>query len=144
MTKCRDIMTKDPVVCTPNDTVDRVAQVMKWEDVGPVPIVDDAVTRRLLGIVTDRDLALKIVAEGREPKRTRVEEVMTLNPVNCRPDDDIEEALEAMEKHQLRRLPIVDEENCLVGIIAQADVARKLDSNDTADLVQEVSEPARP
>lgn len=142
--KCRDLMTKDPVVCMPSDTVDKVAQVMKSEDVGPVPIVEDSMTKKLLGIVTDRDLALKIVAEGREPRSTKVGDVMTTNPVSCRPDDDIEDALDAMEEHQVRRLPIVDEENRVVGIIAQADVARRLDSDDTADLVEEVSEPTRP
>ena len=123
MKKCSDVMTENPVYALPDDTVEKVAQLMKKEDIGPVPVVDDERNKRLVGIVTDRDLALKVVAEGRDPQTTKVEEVMTRKLITCRPDDDVESAMKAMAQYQLRRIPVVDEANRLVGIISQADVA---------------------
>jgi CBS domain-containing protein len=135
-------MTKNPRCCLPNDTVEDAAQLMKAEDVGPVLVVDDYNTKKLAGIVTDRDLAMKVVAEGRDPKTTRVEQVMTRNPVTCHPDDDIREAMNTMAEHQVRRIPIVDHDTRIVGIIAQADVATRLDAPvRTAEVVEEISQP---
>ena len=102
MTKCSEVMTKHVVCCLPDDTVSEVAQLMKREDVGPIPVVQDVETKKLVGIVTDRDLALKIVAEERDPKSTKVKEVMTRDLVTCKADDDIKKAIDAMVKHQLR------------------------------------------
>src|SRR4030095_13081954 len=126
MTKCSEVMTKNPVVCMPNDMAAKVAQVMKTEDVGPIPIVENVQTRKLVGMVTDRDLVVKMVAEGRDIKTTRAEEVMSRKIVTCRADDDLQKVLEAMSKNQLRRIPIVDGEDRIVGIIAQADVATRV------------------
>ena len=111
MKKCNEVMTKNPVCCLPNDTVSKVAQLMKSKDIGPVPIIENEQTRKLVGIVTDRDLALKIVAEGRDPKSTKTEEVMTRKIVTCRAEDDLQKALDAMSEHQLRRIPVVDINN---------------------------------
>jgi CBS domain-containing protein len=146
MKKCKDVMTRDPVCCVPGDTVSRLAQVMKTEDVGPVPIVDDRSTKKLRGIVTDRDLAMQVVAEERDPSRVMADDVMSPDPVTCRPDDDLDTALDAMKKHQVRRILVVDDDGTLVGIIAQADVAlRSGEREKTADLVAAVSKPrARP
>jgi len=141
--KCKDIMTKDPVCCLPGDTVDQAAQLMKDEDVGPVPVVADQQTKRLLGIVTDRDLAVKVVAEARQISAVPVEEVMTLNPVTCHADDDLQHAIDAMEKNQVRRIPVVDDDNRIIGIIAQADIAtRTNEPQTTAEVVEEISKSA--
>jgi len=142
MKKCSDVMTENPVSASPEDTVLQVAQLMKREDIGPVPIVDNEQSRKLVGIVTDRDLALKVVAEGRDPNTTRVEEVMTRKLVTCRAGDDVETAMNAMAQYQLRRIPVVDDGMKLVGIIAQADVATRVDQpQKTAQVVREISEP---
>jgi CBS domain-containing protein len=139
--KCRDVMTENLVFCTPEDTVSKVAQMMKREDIGPVLIVDNARSKKLVGIVTDRDLALKVVGEGRDPKTTRVEEVMSRKLVTCHADDDVENALKAMAQYQLRRIPVVDANMGLVGIISQADVATRVDEPEkTAEVVREISQ----
>ena len=141
MKKARDVMTKDLIYASPQDTVSHVAQLMKREDIGPVLIVDNEESKRLVGIVTDRDLALKVVAEGRDPQTTYVEEVMTRKLITCRPDDDIDNAMKAMAQYQLRRIPVVEDDNKLVGIISQADVATRVDEPEkTAEVVKEISE----
>ena len=141
MKKCSDVMTGNPVYALPDDTVEKVAQLMKKEDIGPVPVVDDEQNKRLVGIVTDRDLALKVVAEGRDPQTTKVEEVMTRKLITSRPDDDVESAMKAMAQYQLRRIPVVDNDDRLVGIISQADVATRVDEPEkTAEVVKEISE----
>src|SRR5690242_19186123 len=117
---CRDVMTTDPACCLPNESATRAAKLMKTGDVGSLPICDDRHTKKLLGIITDRDLAIKVVAEGRDPRTTRLEEIMSRNLVTCRADDDLQNAVKAMESHQVRRIPVVDQDNTLVGIIAQA------------------------
>ena len=98
-------------------------------------------SKRLVGIVTDRDLALKVVAEGRDPQTTKVEEVMTRKVITCRADDDVENAMKAMAQYQLRRIPVVDKDGRLVGIISQADVATRVGEPErTAEVVREISE----
>ena len=139
--KNSDIMTKDLVYSLPSDMVSDVAKLMKDEDIGPVLIVDDSNDgKRLVGIVTDRDLAIKVVGEGRDPNSTRVEDVMTGSLVTCRADDDVENAMRAMAQNQLRRIPVVDDSGQLVGIISQADVATRLNEpQSTAEVVKEIS-----
>ena len=139
--KCNEVMTKNPVCCLPNDSVAKAAGLMKSEDIGSIPVIENEQTKKLVGIVTDRDLALKVVAEGRDPKTTKVEAVMTHNVVTCRAEDDLQKALDAMAKHQLRRIPIVDNDNKILGIIAQADVATRADQPEkTAEMVMEISQ----
>jgi len=143
MPKCSEVMTRDPACCLPGDTVDRAAQLMEAEDVGPVPVVEDQGTKKLVGIVTDRDLAIKIVAQGRDAQSTKVEEVMTRDPVTCRPDDDLQQALDAMGQHQVRRIPVVDDNGSIIGIIAQADVATRTEEPEkTEDVVEKISQPS--
>ncbi|HEX8844714.1 MAG TPA: CBS domain-containing protein [Pyrinomonadaceae bacterium] len=138
--KCSEIMTKDPVCCLPTDTVDKAAQLMKTENVGPIPVVKDQQSKRLVGIVTDRDLALKVVAEARDAKTTTVEEVMTTGVVACRADDDLQKAINAMEENQVRRIPVVDDNGQIIGIIAQADIATRVNELEkTAEVVEEIS-----
>jgi len=138
--KCKEIMTKDPVCCLPDDEVQKAAKLMKDENVGVIPIIEDEETKGLLGIVTDRDLALRVVAENRDIISTRIKDVMTTGAVSCQPDDDLQKALEAMEKNQVRRIPVVDTNQKIVGIIAQADVATRLgEPESTAAVVEEIS-----
>ena len=138
--KNSDIMTKDLVYSRPSDMVSDVAQLMKDEDIGPVLIVDDSNDgKRLVGIVTDRDLAIKVVGEGSDPQNTRVEDVMTESLVTVRASDDVQSAMQAMAQNQLRRIPVVDDGQ-LVGIISQADVATRLNEpQSTAEVVKEIS-----
>jgi CBS domain-containing protein len=134
-------MTRNPVYARPDDTVASVARLMKENDIGPVPIVDDNSSKKLVGIVTDRDLAIKVVAAGRDPQTTPVREVMTTSVITCRDEDDIETALDAMSTQQLRRIPVVDDGNMLLGIIAQADIATRMDRPEkTGEVVKDISE----
>jgi len=142
MKKCNEVMTKNPVCCLPSDTVSTVAGLMKSKDIGPIPIIDNEQTRTLVGILTDRDLAVKIVADGRNPKSTKAEEVMTREVVTCHAEDDLQNALDAMSGHKLRRIPVIDNNSRIVGIIAQADVATRVDEpEETAAMVRGISQP---
>jgi CBS domain-containing protein len=140
MKKCTDVMTDNLFYCLPGDSVMKAAEMMKREDIGPVLVVENDQNRKLVGIVTDRDLAMKVVAEGRDPKSTKLDAVMTRKLVTCHADDDLQKALDGMAQHQLRRIPIVDADNHVVGIIAQADVAtRANEPEETAAVVKEIS-----
>jgi CBS domain-containing protein len=141
MKKCSEVMTSNPVCCLPDDMAADVAELMRSENSGSIPVVENTETRKLVGIVTDRDLALRIVAEGLDAKSTQVEVVMTREVVTCLADDDLQKALDAMADHQLRRIPIVDNDRRVVGIIAQADVATRGDQPEkTGELVREISQ----
>lgn len=140
MKKCSDVMTSELVYSSPNDLVSDVAHLMKMEDIGPVLIVDDSNGRKLIGIVTDRDLALKVVGEGLDPNETKVDEVMTTEVITCRAEDDVQNAMQSMAQHQLRRIPVVDDQGMLVGIISQADVATRVNEpKKTGEVVKEIS-----
>ena len=141
MKTCNDVMTKNPVCCRPDDTVAKAAKLMKSENIGSVPVTEDEKTRKLVGIVTDRDLATKVVAKALDAKTTTVGSVMTRKVVTCRAGDDVQKALDAMAEHQLRRIPIVDDNRSIVGIIAQADVATRVNQPaKTAEVVKEISQ----
>jgi CBS domain-containing protein len=142
MSKCSQVMTQGPSCCLASDTVEIAVRLMKDEDVGSVPVIANRETKKLVGIVTDRDIALKVVAEGQDRKDIHVEDVMTRNPVAFHADDDLQKALAAMAKHQVRRIPIVDDRNQVVGIISQSDVATRVQKPEkTAELVKEISKP---
>jgi CBS domain-containing protein len=136
-------MTKDPLCCVPADSAQRAAQLMRDRNVGAVLICESQETKRLVGIVTDRDLAVRVVAEGCDPAGTCVGDVMTREVFSCHPEDDVQHALDLMERHQVRRIPIVDHQNRIVGIITQGDVAIRLrDPEKIAEVVVEVSKPS--
>jgi CBS domain-containing protein len=142
MKKCSEVMTKNPSCCLPTDTVSKAAQWMKNEKVGSIPVVENEQTKKLIGIVTDRDLALQVIADGRDAKSTKVADVMTKDVVTCSVDDDIQDAVDAMADNQLRRIPVVDKDNKIVGIISQADVATRVNEpEETAKMVKEISQP---
>ena len=141
--KCSEVMTDNPACCLPGDLVSQAARVMRREHVGPVPVISDEQTRELIGIVTDRDLAIKVVAESRDSNKTTVGEVMTNTIVACRGDDDMSSAIAAMEEHQIRRIPVIDQGGRIVGIISQADVATRVHEPErTAEMVEEISRAA--
>jgi CBS domain-containing protein len=141
MKKCSDIMTKDLVTCTAENTIVGVARLMKTEDIGPVLIVDNEQSKTLVGIVTDRDIVVKAIADGQDVNTTRVGDVMSKKLVTCRADDDVDVAMKAMAQFQLRRIPVVEENMRLVGIISQADLATRVDSPEkTGEVVKEISE----
>jgi CBS domain-containing protein len=132
-------MTTNPACCEPGSTVEQVAVLMRKQNIGSVPVVASLQALDLVGIVTDRDLTIKVIAEGRDPRQATVGEVMTPRPITCHPDDQISRALETMARHQVRRLPVV-EQGKVIGIIAQADIATRLRAPaDTAALVEEIS-----
>ena len=126
MPTCRELMTREPVCCEPNDAVTRVAELMKKEDVGSVPVVESLASRRLVGIVTDRDLVTKVVAGGRAVEQATARDAMTFNPATCAEEDDISHAMLLMAQRQVRRMPVVDTQGRVTGIIAQADVATRV------------------
>jgi CBS domain-containing protein len=136
MAQIRDVMTSNPTTCEPSTTVVEAAKVMASEDVGPVPVVEGG---RLVGLVTDRDLVIRVIAEGRDPNSTTLGEIATSDLVTVQPDTDLEEATRLMSQHQVRRLPVV-ENSRLIGIVAQADVARTLEEEKVGAVVEDISQ----
>jgi CBS domain-containing protein len=137
VTQIRDLMTENPSTCESSTPVVEAAKVMAREDVGPIPVVESG---RLTGLVTDRDLVVRVLAEGRDPQRTTVGEIATGEVVSISPDASLDEALKVLASNQVRRLPVVDGDR-LVGIVAQADVARHADEVQTGEVVEEISKP---
>jgi CBS domain-containing protein len=140
--RIQDIMTKDPSTVTPDASVREAAQVMKREDVGIVPVIDGQSGRRLVGVVTDRDIAIRCIADGKDGT-CRVRDVMSTDDIaTCRESDDVDNVMDAMRTEKVRRIPIVDERGSLVGIVSQADVLRKTsDTNRAGETVEQISEP---
>lgn len=142
MNKCSDVMTREPVCCEPGESIVEVAATMKREDVGSIPVVDSHEDKKLIGIVTDRDLVVKVLAKGSSIDRATVRDAMTPSPACCQEYDDVSKAVNLMSERQVRRMPIVDEAGRLTGIIAQADVATRVNRDQTTgELVEAISEP---
>jgi CBS domain-containing protein len=135
--RIREIMTSNPSTIEPEKMVVDAARIMKQEDAGVVPVTENG---RLTGMVTDRDIAIRVVAEGKDPQSTPVREVASKDLVTVDPQQHLDEALRLMAQHQVRRLPVVEEDGRLVGVVAQADVARQGDDTKTGQVVQEISE----
>lgn len=145
--KARELMTENPEFVTPDDTVTRAAQIMRDIDVGIVPVVDNPSSRKLQGVLTDRDIAIRHVAEGHQQDCPVRGHMSSGRLDTVHPDADQEEVLQKMERDQVRRIPVVDEDNRLLGIIAQADLATKLGSQEAErveEVVEKISEPGRP
>ncbi|HEX7051624.1 MAG TPA: CBS domain-containing protein [Longimicrobiales bacterium] len=143
--KARDLMTPNPEFVTSDDSLTQAARIMRDVDVGIVPVVDDPMSMRVMGVITDRDIAVRHVAEGHQ-QECRVADHMTSGQIDCvSPDADEDEVLERMEREQIRRLPVVEEDNRLVGIIAQADLAtRGVKEKKVGEVVERISEPGEP
>jgi CBS domain-containing protein len=142
--KAQEIMTSAPASCTPNDTAQSAAQLMAEHDCGCLPVVEDTDTNRLVGVVTDRDLAVRGLAEGKSPD-TPVQELMSTKPSCCTPDDDVEDVEKIMAERQVRRVPVIDGNGCCVGMVAQADLARTsergVSDREVGRVVERISEP---
>jgi CBS domain-containing protein len=132
----RDVMTSNPCTIDAEKPVAYAAKMLRDEDVGLAPIVEDD---KLIGMLTDRDIAIRVVAEGRDPGQVKVRDVASKQVVTIDPQQDLDEALRIMAKHQVRRLPVVEEDGRLVGVVAQADIAREGDDRKTGKLVEEIS-----
>jgi CBS domain-containing protein len=132
----RDVMTANPRAVEPSTPVVEAARLMRSEDVGSIPIAEGD---RLVGMLTDRDIVLRVVAEGTEPQSTTAGEIASRDLVTVDPDQDLAEAARLMASHQVRRLPVVEEDGRLVGIVAQADVAQSGDDSLTGEVVERIS-----
>jgi CBS domain-containing protein len=136
MGRIQELMTVKPRTVKTGDSIVDAAKLMRGEDAGIAPIVDG---ERLVGVLTDRDIAIRVVAEGKDPATTKVEEVASRELVTLDPDQGLDEALRLMAQHQVRRLPVVEQDGKLVGIVAQADVAKHADAERTGKVVEEIS-----
>src|SRR5215213_3582727 len=132
----REVMTSNPRTIEADKPVADAAKMMRDEDVGLAPIVEGD---RLIGTLTDRDIAIRVVAEGKDPQSTTVREVATTSVVTVDPDQNLDEALRLMAKNQVRRLPVVEEDGKLAGVVAQADVAKHASDQQTGEVVEEIS-----
>lgn len=135
------IMTKQPVCCSPADTVQTVARLMKQHDVGAIPVVSDLISKKLIGIVTDRDLCVSAMAEGRDPRTTSIANYFTKTVITCSPEDTLEACEQKMKQHRIRRIPVVDKQNSCIGIVVQADIARVDRPENFQTLLAEISRP---
>lgn len=137
MTKSiREVMTMNPETVSKDSSVADAARIMRDHDTGIVPIVDGD---RLVGVVTDRDITVQTVADGRDPHMTTVGEIASAHLVTLDPQQNLDDALQLMAQHQVRRLPVCEEEGRLIGIVAQADVARHAKAKQTGEVVEEIS-----
>ena len=132
----REAMTANPCSIDAGKSVAYAAKMMRDEDVGIAPIVEGD---RLVGVLTDRDIAVRVVAESRDPEQVKAAEVASRDVVTLDPEQDLDEALRLMARHQVRRLPVVEEDGRLVGVVAQADVARQADEQRTGEVVEQIS-----
>jgi CBS domain-containing protein len=141
--KIKHVMTKDPMCCVTSDTAQRAARIMRGEDTGVVPVVENEESRTVIGVVTDRDLCMNIVAEGRDPRTTQVHECMTAIVVSCSPQDSVHRVTELMRENLIRRIPVVDEAHRLVGIVSIADVVGRSNvrTSETHETLKTVSAP---
>ena len=135
--KIQELMTSSPTTVSPDDPAIEAGRSMRDEDVGIVPIVEG---ERLVGTVTDRDITVRIVAEGKNAQSTPVREIASTQLVTIDPGQELDEALRLMAQHQVRRLPVVEEDGRLVGIVAQADIARAGEDSKTGEVVQQISQ----
>lgn len=137
--KVQEIMTKDPAFCMPEDSVQSAAKMMCQCDCGEIPVLDGKDTKHPIGVITDRDITCRTVAEGKNPLTMRVTDCMSSPAVTVTLDTDVDECCELLERHQIRRIPVVDRSGRCCGIVAQADIARKCGPAKAGEVVQRVS-----
>ena len=138
--KARDIMTPRPACCTADTALHEVARQMVEHDCGAIPIVEE-MGKQVVGIITDRDMVTRGIAERRNPLDMRAKDIMSPNVATVHQDTSLDEICQTMEQRQVRRIPVLDDGDCCVGMISQADIARKSPENVTAEVVKEVSQP---
>jgi CBS domain-containing protein len=141
--KVREVMTRQPICCHSRDSAVAVAQILRDEDIGSVPIISEADSQRVEGIITDRDIVCRIISEGLDPSTTTIEMFITRDPVTCRPEQSLESCEKLMQTHRIRRIPVVDNQGRCVGIVSQADLARSLPAEKVHKTVAEISRPSQ-
>jgi len=139
--KARDAMTPNPVCCLTTDSAQTVAGLLREHNVGSIPVVSDHESRKLIGIITDRDLCCSVVANGVDSRRTSIEAFISRNPAACREGESLDRCERLMQERQVRRIPIVDGDGQVIGIVSQADLALKDKPENVARMVTEVSKP---
>jgi CBS domain-containing protein len=142
--RIEEVMTRTPACCTPDTELREVAQAMVDHDCGQIPIVQSTSDPRVLGVVTDRDIVSRLVAQGRNPLDLRADACMSQPVITVSIDDSVEDCIQVMEAHRIRRVPVVDGEGVMRGIVSQADIAQHVSHASTGELVKEVSRIRRP
>lgn len=140
MESIQDVMTRNPICCTPQDAVQAAARIMAENDCGIVPVVESQENRTLLGVITDRDIVVRSVVKGEDPAEAHVESCFSRNAHTLAPDASLQDCRRLMEQWQVRRVPIVDAQNRLLGIVAMADLADDIDKANLGEALAEVSE----
>lgn len=139
--KVKDVMTMDPCCCERAATAHKAANLMLEMDVGIVPVVDNESDKRLVGVVTDRDLCISVIAGGKDPTSTRLEECMSAEIVSCSPEDDVRKVFDLMNQRQVRRIPVIDADNHVAGIVSTKDIALNTESlAKVGDTLKHISE----
>ncbi len=141
--KVREVMSRNPACCTPKDSAQTVAKIMRDRSVGAVPVVADEQSRTLIGIITDRDFCCSIVANGLDPKATTIQQFISANPISCRDGENIERCERLMQDHQVRRVPVVDDKGSVIGIVSQADLALHDKPERVSRTIAEISRSSR-
>lgn len=139
--KVKDVMTENPICCIPTTSLEEVARMMVENDCGAIPVVEDQDRWKPIGIITDRDITCRAVAEGRNPMDLCAGDILSASPVTTGPDTSLEECERLMEEHQLRRILVVDAEGGCSGIVSLADIARNAPEVEIGEVVEEVSRP---
>jgi CBS domain-containing protein len=139
--KVKEIMTAGPACCTPDTTLERVARMMVDRDCGQIPVVDDERTRRPIGVITDRDIVCRAVAQGLNPIQMKARDVMSAPAVTVRPDMGVEDCCKVLGENQVRRAPVADEQGQCCGIVSLADIAQMVPEKLTGEVVRTVSRP---
>jgi CBS domain-containing protein len=140
--KVEEIMTKNPVCCTADSKLQDVAQMMVKNDCGCIPVVENEENKKPVGMITDRDITIRTVAEGKNPLDLTAGDVMTDQVITVTPDSSVEDCCNKMEDNQIRRIAVIDENGGCCGIVAQADVAIKSTESKTAEVVEKISKEA--
>ena len=142
--KVKEVMSVNPACCTADDSAQNVAKMMCDLNVGSIPVVADHQSRSLIGMITDRDLCCRVLAHGLDGKSTPIQEFITYNPAICRDGENVENCERLMQEHQVRRIPVVDKENQVIGIVGQADLALKDKPERVHKTVAEISKDTLP
>jgi CBS domain-containing protein len=135
----KDIMTTEPACCTPDSTLEEVAQMMIDYDCGEIPVVDDLENYMPIGVITDRDITCRTVAKGLNPLEMQAADCMTTPLVSVMPDDSLDKCYKLLEQNQIRRVPVVDDAGKICGIVALADIAERASKADSGEVLQQVS-----
>jgi CBS domain-containing protein len=141
--KIKQVMSENPVCCLATDSAQSVARMMCERNIGSIPVVSDQQSKQLLGMITDRDLCCSVVAGGLDPKTTPIQKFITANPITCRDGENIDKCEQLMQKHQVRRVPVVDGQSHVIGIVSQADLALKGKPERLPKTIAEISKPTR-